>query len=303
MAIMTNEADLFFEVGSYGPPALRVIRFRGVEAVSELFSYEIELAIEDPIELSDVVGQPASLSWNTPDGQRWVNGIIASFEDLGRIGRRFAHYRAHLVPKVWKLGLRRDCRIFQDVSVGDVVQKVLEGAATKSPPAGLFDFVVLLPQRGGGPAGRVRRPAASGDDPETADRSGVPGRLGVGRGHRVLAFAHDTLPASAGPDEVAEGCELDFLREHRRPRSRLALVCARGFDGFNSALVLRGAAPMGRGVVEQRARVVFLVRVPVPRAPSGSSPRTNRCGTWSPGACRGTWSMRCAVRRPTRSSG
>lgn len=60
----------------------------------------------------------------------------------------------------------------------------------------------------------------------------------------LLAFAHDTLPASAGPDEVAEGCELDFLREHRRPRSRLALVCARGFDGFNSALVLRGAAPM-----------------------------------------------------------
>ncbi|MER7334336.1 MULTISPECIES: beta-ketoacyl synthase N-terminal-like domain-containing protein [unclassified Micromonospora] len=64
----------------------------------------------------------------------------------------------------------------------------------------------------------------------------------------LLAFAHDTLPASAGPDEVADGCELDFLREHRRPRSRLALVCARGFDGFNSALVLRGAAP-ARGAV------------------------------------------------------
>ncbi len=62
----------------------------------------------------------------------------------------------------------------------------------------------------------------------------------------LLAFARDTLPASAGPDDVAPGCELDFLREHRRPVNRLALVCARGFDGFNSALVLRGAAP-GRG--------------------------------------------------------
>ncbi|MDO3705268.1 beta-ketoacyl synthase N-terminal-like domain-containing protein [Micromonospora sp. C28SCA-DRY-2] len=59
----------------------------------------------------------------------------------------------------------------------------------------------------------------------------------------LLAFRHDTLPASAGPDEVADGCELDFLRTHRRPASRTALVCARGFDGFNSALVLRGAAP------------------------------------------------------------
>ncbi|RKN15279.1 ketosynthase chain-length factor [Micromonospora musae] len=60
----------------------------------------------------------------------------------------------------------------------------------------------------------------------------------------LLALRHDTLPASAGPDEVAPGCELDFLREHRRPRSRVAMVCARGFDGYNSALVLRGAAPV-----------------------------------------------------------
>ncbi|MDI5940047.1 beta-ketoacyl synthase N-terminal-like domain-containing protein [Micromonospora sp. DH15] len=58
----------------------------------------------------------------------------------------------------------------------------------------------------------------------------------------LLAFAHDTLPASAGPDRPADGCELDFLREPRRPASRVALVAARGFDGFNSALVLRGAA-------------------------------------------------------------
>ncbi|RIV41275.1 beta-ketoacyl synthase N-terminal-like domain-containing protein [Micromonospora radicis] len=61
----------------------------------------------------------------------------------------------------------------------------------------------------------------------------------------LLAFAHDTLPASAGPDRVADGCDLDFLRERRRPRSRVAMVCARGFDGFNSALVLRGSAPAG----------------------------------------------------------
>ncbi|NGM16298.1 beta-ketoacyl synthase N-terminal-like domain-containing protein [Verrucosispora sp. WMMA2044] len=61
----------------------------------------------------------------------------------------------------------------------------------------------------------------------------------------LLAFAHDTLPASAGPQVVADGCELDFLRAARRPRTRVALICARGFDGFNSALVVRGAPPAG----------------------------------------------------------
>ncbi|MGW5670576.1 beta-ketoacyl synthase N-terminal-like domain-containing protein [Micromonospora sp. NPDC003776] len=59
----------------------------------------------------------------------------------------------------------------------------------------------------------------------------------------LLAFRHDLLPASAGPERPAEGCELTYLRRHTRPRSRIALIGARGFDGFNSALVLRGAAP------------------------------------------------------------
>ncbi|MEV0807770.1 beta-ketoacyl synthase N-terminal-like domain-containing protein [Micromonospora sp. NPDC050200] len=63
----------------------------------------------------------------------------------------------------------------------------------------------------------------------------------------LLAFRHDTLPASAGPREPAPGCELDFLRTPRQPRSRVALVAARGFDGFNSALVLRGAPPAPGG--------------------------------------------------------
>ncbi|MFI7426272.1 beta-ketoacyl synthase N-terminal-like domain-containing protein [Micromonospora sp. NPDC049836] len=59
----------------------------------------------------------------------------------------------------------------------------------------------------------------------------------------LLAFQHGLLPASAGPEQPAPGCELTFLRRPRPPRSRIALVGARGFDGFNSALVLRGAAP------------------------------------------------------------
>ncbi|SCF14653.1 minimal PKS chain-length factor (CLF/KS beta) [Micromonospora purpureochromogenes] len=66
----------------------------------------------------------------------------------------------------------------------------------------------------------------------------------------LLAFRHDELPASAGPREPAPGCELDFLRTPRQPRNRVALVGARGFDGFNSALVLRGAPPAPRAAGE-----------------------------------------------------
>ncbi|SCL24842.1 minimal PKS chain-length factor (CLF/KS beta) [Micromonospora pallida] len=63
----------------------------------------------------------------------------------------------------------------------------------------------------------------------------------------LLALHHDQLPASAGPRHPADGCELDFLRRPRRPETGVAVVCARGFDGFNSALVLRGTQSPGEG--------------------------------------------------------
>ncbi|MEU4569176.1 beta-ketoacyl synthase N-terminal-like domain-containing protein [Micromonospora sp. NPDC023956] len=61
----------------------------------------------------------------------------------------------------------------------------------------------------------------------------------------LLALHHGQLPVSAGPEHPADGCELDFLRRPRSPESGIAVVCARGFDGFNSALVLRGARSAG----------------------------------------------------------
>ena len=72
----------------------------------------------------------------------------------------------------------------------------------------------------------------------------------VGRAHQggsaldaanaLLALRHDLLPATAGLDRPAPGCELDFVRQHRPAPAGVALVAARGFDGFNSAIVLRG---------------------------------------------------------------
>jgi minimal PKS chain-length factor (CLF/KS beta) len=79
----------------------------------------------------------------------------------------------------------------------------------------------------------------------------------VGRAHQggsaldvanaLLALRHDLLPPTAGPDRPAPGCELDFVRQAGPPRTGAALVCARGFDGFNSALVVR-RVPAGPAV-------------------------------------------------------
>lgn len=58
----------------------------------------------------------------------------------------------------------------------------------------------------------------------------------------LLAMEHGLLPASAGPEEPAEGCDLAFVREERAVEVNSALIGARGFDGYNSALALRRPA-------------------------------------------------------------
>jgi 3-oxoacyl-(acyl-carrier-protein) synthase len=82
----------------------------------------------------------------------------------------------------------------------------------------------------------------------------------VGRAHQggaaldvataLLAMKRGLVPAAAAPAEPASGCELAFARTARPFRLATAMINARGFDGFNSSLVLRryagGQAAGGR---------------------------------------------------------
>jgi minimal PKS chain-length factor (CLF/KS beta) len=78
----------------------------------------------------------------------------------------------------------------------------------------------------------------------------------VGRAHQggsaldvanaLLALRDGVLPATAGLDEPARGCELDFVRQLRQQYVNVAMVSARGFDGFNSCVVVRGYQADGR---------------------------------------------------------
>lgn len=55
----------------------------------------------------------------------------------------------------------------------------------------------------------------------------------------LLAMEHGVVPASATPGRPAPGCELAFATGPRRKRVDVAMIIARGYDGFNSSLVLR----------------------------------------------------------------
>lgn len=54
----------------------------------------------------------------------------------------------------------------------------------------------------------------------------------------LQAMRYDMLPATHGLTEPAPGCELNFVREATAHRTDVAVVNARGFDGYNTSLVV-----------------------------------------------------------------
>jgi minimal PKS chain-length factor (CLF/KS beta) len=59
----------------------------------------------------------------------------------------------------------------------------------------------------------------------------------------LLAIRHRTVPASVIPADPAPDCELNFVERSSPARLDTTLIGARGFDGYNSALVLGSCQP------------------------------------------------------------
>ncbi len=121
-------ADYVFQVAGGSAEKFRVAAFKGTEAMSEPFLFRLELVSTDRgVDFATVVGQEATLTISAPKGKRWVHGMVSRFAAVAA-GDRFVTYEAELVPTVWRLSRRADCRIFQGKSVPDIVKSVIEGA-------------------------------------------------------------------------------------------------------------------------------------------------------------------------------
>ncbi|MEO8810838.1 MAG: type VI secretion system tip protein TssI/VgrG [Rhodanobacter sp.] len=111
--------------------------FDGEEALSRPFEFRLTLASEDEaIDPAEVVGKRLTIRATLDDaeddaGPCW-SGIVSSF---GRRGsqqfasagdaREMTIYEAELVPWLWQLKLIEDCRIFQRLSIPDIVDQIL----------------------------------------------------------------------------------------------------------------------------------------------------------------------------------
>ncbi|MEP7120050.1 MAG: type VI secretion system tip protein TssI/VgrG [Byssovorax sp.] len=123
------DLELSFESGE---DSLSVRRFSTVESVSSLFTVSVWAVSPNPsLALADLVGKGASLrvtaGWKhvRGGGTRLWTGICASIEQVRVDPKGLSTYHLAIVPTLWLLTQKRDYRIFQYLSVPDVIDKVL----------------------------------------------------------------------------------------------------------------------------------------------------------------------------------
>lgn len=98
----------------------------GTEQLSELFDYTLECVSEDAnIDLYDVLGKNISVVFDTDcDGERHINGLVYQAAHIGSRGE-YALYRLSVTAWPWMLTQTRDCKIFAEMKVPDIVSSVL----------------------------------------------------------------------------------------------------------------------------------------------------------------------------------
>ena len=121
----TQEHRAFEVISPLGPDVLLFRRMTAVERLGRLFQFDLDLLSEDEqIKPADLLGQSVSVRVDLPEGgQRYFDGLVARFVQLGRHGN-FAAYQATLRPWLWFLTRTADCKIFQEKTVPDIIKEV-----------------------------------------------------------------------------------------------------------------------------------------------------------------------------------
>ncbi|MFF7399094.1 type VI secretion system Vgr family protein [Achromobacter sp. NPDC008082] len=124
---MTGQRDLRFSFNIVGGMAFELVEFTLDEGLSEPFVLNLELASDDSsIDFGLVLDQPALLTlWHGDTAVRYVHGVVSRFEQ-GTTGFRRTRYRATVEPMLARAGLCSDWRIFQQLSVPEILQTVLK---------------------------------------------------------------------------------------------------------------------------------------------------------------------------------
>src|SRR5260370_11577070 len=143
-----TQANRHLAVGTpLGEDALLLVGFSGEESISRLFSFHLDFIAENAnkIPFEKLLGQSITVRLALENRRhRYFNGlctrVIKGYRDS-----TFTSYRMELVPEFWLLTRSAQSRIFQHISVPDILNKVLTGLNVNFQIRGTFhprDFCV-----------------------------------------------------------------------------------------------------------------------------------------------------------------
>jgi type VI secretion system secreted protein VgrG len=127
-----------------GPDALLAESLRATEGLSEGFRLDVSaLSLDAAIPLKSLIGQPALVELGAAGfgAPRAFHGHVTGAEQVGSNGG-FARYRLTIEPWTRFLSLGRDSRLFQDMTVCDILDAVMKSYDGKGrlAPAWRFDL-------------------------------------------------------------------------------------------------------------------------------------------------------------------
>ena len=124
-----------------GKDQLLLIGLSGREELSRLFCFQLDLFAVNgtAVPFEKLLGQDVSIRLDTADGTpRFISGICSRVAQAGR-DATFTTYRMEVVPKLWLLTHNVQSRIFQQISVPDILKKVLTGLDVSFEIQGQFE--------------------------------------------------------------------------------------------------------------------------------------------------------------------
>ncbi|AXA58027.1 type VI secretion system tip protein TssI/VgrG [Pseudomonas thivervalensis] len=124
--MLFNQASRLAKITSpLGPEVLLLKDMGGGEELGRLFNYELQLhSLDNAIDLNQLLGKPMCVSLQLDGGgERYFHGIVARCSQNVDQGQ-FASYQATLRPWLWLLTRTSDCRIFQNLTIPQIIKQV-----------------------------------------------------------------------------------------------------------------------------------------------------------------------------------
>ena len=123
-----------------GEGVLLLRSMEGAEQLGRLYSYELQLlSTKANIQAKDILGQKVTIRLRTKENtKRYFNGHVNRFDRVDAEGE-FTKYRVTVVPSLWFLTRNSDCRIFQNKTVPEIIENVLQQHGIDHYERRLFD--------------------------------------------------------------------------------------------------------------------------------------------------------------------